>query len=98
MLTQGNGALDPGEVAVIQEAFEIAWRFLQYDPVLGDINAAHLRERLARELLLAADGHETDVRRLADRGILAVRRAVRRGISAMRPGGHASMQPSPTPG
>ena len=97
MRTHGNGAFDPGEVAVMQEAFDIAWRFLQQDPALGGIDATRMRERLARELLSAAAARETDVRPLADRAILAVRRAMRCDAAEAKQAKTASAEPTSAP-
>ena len=97
MLIHGNGAFDPGEIAVMQEAFDIAWRFLQQDPVLGGIDATKVRERLARELLAGATARQIDVRPLADRAILAVRRAMRCDITAVSPAETASAEPASVP-
>jgi hypothetical protein len=78
MLMHGSGAFDPSEIAVLQQAFDIAWGFLQRDPVLGGVDEAIARQYLARELLISADGGETDARRLANGAIWAVRRAAAR--------------------
>jgi hypothetical protein len=70
----GNGLLDPYTIQVVDEAFGIAWRFLQWDPVLGEIDRTVLREALARELLLSVLTGERNARRLANGAIIAVRR------------------------
>lgn len=97
MRINGNGAFDPGEVAVMQEAFDIAWRFLQRDPVLGEIDANQVRDQLARELLGAADTGETDVRAMADRAILAIRRTMRQEVTAIKSAAASPAAPTPAP-
>jgi hypothetical protein len=78
----GNGLLDPDTIKVMDEAFDLAWRSLRSDPVLGEIDRTILRDSLARELLFSVHIGERCARRLADGAIEILRRTARASAHA----------------
>jgi hypothetical protein len=73
-LNLGQGVFDSAETEILSMAFEKAWAFVEFDPMLGVWEASEKRSQLARCLMVLLKLGETDPTPLANSGIKMLRR------------------------
>ena len=85
-LDLSRGFFDSGETEILSIAFEKAWAFVEFDPMLGVLEAANRRAELARCLMALLKLGETDPTWLANSAIrvLHQRQDVQKTKSAKR--------------
>jgi hypothetical protein len=69
-----RGFFDSVETDILSIAFEKAWAFVEFDPMLGALEAANRRAELARCLMKLLKQGETDPMPLANRAIRLLRK------------------------
>jgi hypothetical protein len=70
----GQYFFDSAETEVLSTAFVKAWAFVEFDPMLGDLNAAQRQSKLARCLMALLKQSETDPTSLGNSAIKMLRR------------------------
>jgi hypothetical protein len=70
----GQGFFDSSETEILSMAFEEAWAFVEFDPMLGVLEASENQSQLARCLMLLLKLGETDSTSLANSAIKMLRR------------------------
>jgi hypothetical protein len=73
-LNLGRDFFDSAETEVLSMAFEKAWAFVEFDPMLGGLEASEKRSQLARCLMALLKFGETDSTLLANSAIKTLRR------------------------
>ena len=68
-LDLSRGFFDSGEIEILSMAFEKAWAFVEFDPMLGVLEAANRRAELARCLMALLKLGETSPTWLANSAI-----------------------------
>ena len=85
-LDLSRGFFDSGEIEILSMAFEKAWAFVEFDPMLGVLEAANRRAELARCLMALLKLGETDPTSLANSAIKMLRRNRRSGVRIVADG------------
>jgi len=73
-LNLGQGVFDSAETETLGTAFEKAWAFVEFDPMLALWNASERQAQLARCLMALLKQGETDPTPLANSAIKMLRR------------------------
>ena len=73
-LNLGQGVFDSAETETLSTAFEKAWAFVEFDPMLALWNASERQAQLARCLMALLKQGETDPTPLANSAIKMLRR------------------------
>jgi hypothetical protein len=73
-LNLGRDFFDSAETEILSTAFVKAWAFVEFDPMLGVLDASERQSRLARCLMSLLKLGETDPTPLANSGIKMLRR------------------------
>jgi hypothetical protein len=73
-LDLGQGFFDSRETELLSMAFEKAWAFVEFDPMLGVLEASEKQSQLARCLMALLKLGETDPTSLANSAIKTLRR------------------------
>jgi hypothetical protein len=73
-LNLGRDFFDSAETEILSTAFVKAWAFVEFDSMLGALNASERQSRLARCLMALLKLGETDPTPLANSGIKMLRR------------------------
>jgi hypothetical protein len=73
-LNSGRDFFDSAETEILSVAFEKAWAFVEFDLMLGVLDASERQSRLARCLMTLLKQGETDSTSLANSAIKALRR------------------------
>jgi hypothetical protein len=73
-LNLGRDFFDSTETEILSTAFVKAWAFVEFDPMLGVLDASERQSRLARCLMSLLQLGETDPTPLANSGIKMLRR------------------------
>jgi hypothetical protein len=73
-LNLGRDFFDSAETEVLSMAFEKAWAFVEFDQMLGVLDASERQSRLARCLMALLKQGETDLISLANSAIKTLRR------------------------
>jgi hypothetical protein len=73
-LNLGRDFFDSAETEILSMAFEKAWAFVEFDLMLGVLDASERQSRLARCLMTLLKQGETDSISLANSAIKALRR------------------------
>ena len=73
-LNLGRDFFDSAETEILSMAFEKAWAFVEFDPMLGALDASERQSRLARCLMTLLKQGETDPTPLANSAIKMLRR------------------------
>jgi hypothetical protein len=79
-LDLSQGFFDSAETKILSLAFEKAWAFVEFDPMLGGLEASVKRSQLARCLMTLLKGGETDSASLANSAIKMLRRNRQNGV------------------
>jgi len=72
-LDLGQDFFDSAETEILSMAFEKAWAFVEFDPLLGVLEASEKQSQLARCLMALLKLGETDPIALANSGIKMLR-------------------------
>jgi hypothetical protein len=83
-LNLGQGAFDSAETEILSMAFEKAWAFVEFDPMLGVLEASEKQSQLARCLMALLKLGETDPTPLANSAIQMLRRNRQSGVRKER--------------
>jgi len=83
-LDMGGSFFDSAETEILSTAFEKAWAFVEFDPMLGDLEASERRSQLARCLMALLKLGETDPTSLANSTIKMLRRNRQSGVRKQR--------------
>jgi hypothetical protein len=81
-LEMERSVFDSAEARILSTAFEKAWAYVEFDPVLGILDAAERQSELARCLMAILKFGESDPTSLANSGIALLRRSQRSGVRA----------------
>ena len=73
-LNLGRDFFDSAETEILSVAFERAWAFVEFDLMLGVLDASERQSRLARCLMALLKEGETDSTSLANSAIKTLRR------------------------
>jgi hypothetical protein len=73
-LNLGQGIFDSEETKILSMAFEKAWAFVEFDPMLGVLEASQKQSQLARCLMALLKQGETNPTPLANSAIKMLRR------------------------
>ena len=73
-LYSGRDFFDSAETEILSVAFEKAWAFVEFDLMLGVLDASERQSRLARCLMALLKQGETDSTPLANSAIKTLRR------------------------
>jgi predicted RNA polymerase sigma factor len=76
---------DTAETRILSAAFEKAWAFVEFDPMLGDLELAKRQSQLARSLMKLLKLGETNPTSLANTAIMILRK--NRKANRRRPSG-----------
>jgi hypothetical protein len=79
-LDLSQGFFDSAETEILSMAFEKAWAFVEFDPMLGGLEASVKRSQLARCLMTLFKLGETDPTSLANSAIKMLRRNRQNGV------------------
>jgi hypothetical protein len=85
-LNLGRDFLDSAETEILSMAFEKAWAFVEFDPMLGVLEASERQSQLARCLMALLKLGETDPTSLANSAIKMLRRNRRSGVRIVADG------------
>ena len=83
-LDLGQGLFDSAETEILSMAFEKAWAFVEFDPMLGVLEASEKQSQLARCLMALLKQGETDPTPLANSAIKMLRRNRQSGVRKQR--------------
>jgi len=83
-LNLGQGAFDSAETEILSMAFEKAWALVEFDPMLGVLEASEKQSQLARCLMALLKLGETDPTPLANSAIQMLRRNRQSGVRKER--------------
>ena len=83
-LDSGRNAFDSAETEVLSVAFEKAWAFVAFDPMLEALEASERQSQLARCLMALLKFGETDPTSLANSAIKMLRRNRQSGVRKHR--------------
>jgi hypothetical protein len=83
-LNLGQGFFDSAETEILSIAFEKAWAFVEFDPMLGVLEASEKQSQLARCLMALLKLGETDSTSLANSAIKMLRRNRQSGVRKQR--------------
>jgi len=73
-LDLGQGFFDSAETEILSMAFEKAWAFVEFDPMVGILEASEKQSQLAHCLMTLLKEGETDPTPLANSAIKMLRR------------------------
>ena len=73
-LNLGRGVFDSAETEILSMAFEKAWAFVEFDPMLDVLEASEKQSQLARCLMAILKQGEIDPTPLANSAIKMLRR------------------------
>ena len=73
-LNLGRGVFDSAETEILSMAFEKAWAFVEFDPMLSVLDASEKQSQLARCLMACLKQGETHPTPLANDAIKMLRR------------------------
>ena len=85
-LNLGRDFFDSAETEILSMAFEKAWAFVEFDPMLGVLEASERQSQLARCLMAVLKLGETDPTSLANSAIKMLRRNRRSGVRIVADG------------
>jgi hypothetical protein len=85
-LDLGGNFFDSAETEILSTAFEKAWAFVEFDPMLGVLGASGRQSQLARCLMALLKLGETDPTSLANSAIKMLRRNRHSGVRKHRMG------------
>ena len=72
-----RSVFDSADAQILSTAFGKAWAYVEFDPMLGILNASERQAELARCLMAILKFGETDPTSLANSGITLLRRTQR---------------------
>jgi hypothetical protein len=81
-LEMERSVFDSAETRILSAAFEKAWAYVEFDPVLGILDASERQSELARCLMAILKFGESDPTSLANSGISLLRRSQRSRVRA----------------
>jgi hypothetical protein len=81
-LEMERSVFDSAETRILSTAFEKAWAYVEFDPVLGILDATERQSELARCLMAILKFGESDPTSLANSGIALLRRSQRSRVRA----------------
>jgi hypothetical protein len=76
-LQMERSVFDSAEIRILSSAFEKAWAYVEFDPMLGILDASERQAELARCLMAILKFGETDPTGLANSAIALLRRSQR---------------------
>jgi len=77
-----RSVFDSCEADILGAAFEKAWAFVEFDPLLGPLEAAERQSELARCLMVLFKLGNTDAASIANASIAHLRKAAARQTAA----------------
>jgi len=81
-LDSGGNFFDSAETEILSMAFEKAWAFVEFDPMLEVLEASERKSQLARCLMALLKLGESDPTSLANSAIKMLRRNRQSGVSS----------------